>query len=116
MRWEVGTADVKTAFLQAPRRENGNQCTIINPPNIAREAGILRFGGKERWLVRKALYGLVESPKDWAVFRDQQLRTLAWTTYDGRKVKLNPYDGSAFVGGGRPRDGGAIGIRGNLCG
>ena len=87
-RWAVGTADVKTAFLQAPRREQGNQCTIINPPNIAREAGILRFGGRERWRVRKAVYGLVESPKDWAVFRDQQLRTLAWTTEDGRKVKL----------------------------
>ena len=88
MWWAVGTADVKTAFLQAPRREHGNQCTIINPPNIAKEAGILRFGGREKWRVRKAVYGLVESPKDWAVFRDQQLRTLAWTTKDGRKVRL----------------------------
>ena len=87
-QWSVGTADVKTAFLQAPRRETGNQCTVINPPNVAKEANILRFGWKERWLVRKALYGLVESPRDWAIYRDQQLRTLSWTSKDGRKVKL----------------------------
>ena len=61
--------------LQAPRREAGDQCTVINPPTIVKEANILKHGWKEKWLVRKALYGLVESPKDWAIYRDQQLKT-----------------------------------------
>ena len=89
-RWSIGTADVRTAFLQAPRRETGDQCTVINPPTIVKEANILKYGWKEKWLVRKALYGLVESPKDWAIYRDQQLKTLDWTTKDGKKVKLEP--------------------------
>ena len=88
--WSIGTADVRTAFLQAPRRETGDQCTVINPPTIVKEANILKYGWKEKWLVRKALYGLVESPKDWAIYRDQQLKTLNWTTKDGKKVKLEP--------------------------
>ena len=68
--WSISTADVKTAFLQAPRRTTPGKATVITPPSILRESKILNKGNGERWLVTGALYGLVESPKDWAVYRD----------------------------------------------
>ena len=87
--WTLGTADVRTAFLQAPRRESNQKATVIVPPSIVRAAGVLRHGYNERWLVCKALYGLVESPKDWAVFRDQQLKGMSWeSTATGQKLRL----------------------------
>ena len=31
------------------------------------------------WLIEKALYGLVASPRDWCIYRDEVLPTLRWT-------------------------------------
>ena len=55
--WSVGTADVKTAFLQAPRRQTPGKATVVTPPSVWRDAGILRHGSSERWRVTGALYG-----------------------------------------------------------
>ena len=75
-RWCLATCDVKTAFLQAPRREGDGKVTIITPPGVAK--GVLRHGEEERWVVSGALYGLVESPHDWSVHRDKKMRNLRW--------------------------------------
>ena len=37
-----------------------------------------------------ALYGLVESPKDWAVYRDAQLKRMKWKTDDGKEFRVCP--------------------------
>ena len=76
--FSLGTADVKTAFLQAPRRSTPGRETIVQPPAILKEAGVLSYGWAERWKVMGALYGLVESPRDWADFRDGRLRQMSW--------------------------------------
>lgn len=52
--------DVKTAFLNAPVDDS---VVIVEPPRVFRDAQVLRHPD-ELWLVRKALYGLVTSPKD----------------------------------------------------
>ena len=91
--WTLATADVRTAFLQAPRRESNQRATVIIPPSIVRSSGVLRQGCNERWLVCKALYGLLEGPKDWAVFRDQQLKAMSWqstTTGETLRLRLTP--------------------------
>ena len=85
--WSVGTADVKTAFLQAPRRQTPGKATVVTPPSVWRDAGILRHGSSERWRVTGALYGLVESPKDWATYRDKQLRR-SWVSKENEKFQM----------------------------
>ena len=77
-KWAISTIDVRTAFLQAPRRSTPGKTTILVPPAILREAGLLREGGGERWRVRKAMYGLVESPRDWSDHRDATLPLVRW--------------------------------------
>lgn len=49
----------------------------MEPPRIFPEAEVLQSPG-ELWLVRKALYGLVTSPKDWCVHRDQKIKAFEW--------------------------------------
>ena len=88
--FSLGTADVKTAFLQAYRRSTPGRETIVQPPAILKEAGVLYYGWAERWKVTGALYGLVESPRDWADFRDGRLRQMSWRLHDGGRVQLRP--------------------------
>eukprot|EP00435_Cladocopium_sp_Y103_P038480 s1047_g10.t1 len=52
--WCCATVDVKTAFLQAPRREEVKKLTCMSPPSIERE-----ICGDSLWRVRGALYGLL---------------------------------------------------------
>ena len=78
--WNVCVLDVKTAFLYAPVRgseeEGGGDAPLIvvKPPYFLIQLGLLK--GSDRWVVRKALYGLQTSPRDWSVYRDKVLRSL----------------------------------------
>ena len=72
----LGSIDVKGAFLQAPRRSVAQRPTVCEPPNILRQMQLV--GPQEKWLVHKALYGFVESPSDWAQFRDDSMRSMRW--------------------------------------
>ena len=74
--WSVGSIDVTGAFLQAPRR-NTTTATIVQPPRILQQLNIV--SAQERWKVSCALYGLVESPGDWAQCRDQGLEVMKWS-------------------------------------
>ena len=73
------TSDIKTAFLQAPRRLTPGRVTILTPPAILREAQLLQLQG-ERWVVEKAMYGLTESPKDWGDFRNLRMSSMKWSS------------------------------------
>ena len=76
--WDLSTIDVKTAFLNAPVNEAAERGTVIvEPPRIFKEAEVLRHP-TEYWLVKKALYGLVTSPRDWCVHRDQKIKDFKW--------------------------------------
>ena len=82
--WKISVADFKTAFLQAPRRDVGNKCTIVTPPQVLRDLKLMECGDQERWVVKGALYGLAESPKDWACFRDARMMkkvTAGWRVH-----------------------------------
>ena len=85
--WGCATVDVKTAFLQAPRREEKGKLTLVTPPAITKEAQVC---GQEWWLVKGALYGLVESLKDWAVYRDATCKTISWKGETGQHRRLAP--------------------------
>ena len=73
--WSIGTVDVKGAFLQAPRRQ-GSRLSATEPPALLRAMGLTQ--PQELWLVHQALYGFVESPADWAIYRDQQVKAMRW--------------------------------------
>ena len=84
-QWELSTLDVKTAFLNAPAAHDRG-VVVVQPPRIFQEAGVLR-DQKELWLVRKALYGLVTSPRDWCDHRDGKIRNFQWMR-EGRPVRV----------------------------
>ena len=73
--WTGVVADVKCAFLHAPRRQtNVGEIWVIRPPHLLVELGVLQ--PCDRWKINKAIYGLRSSPRDWQVHRDAVLRDL----------------------------------------
>ena len=76
--WGIGTTDIRTAFLLAPRpRDSSTREVIVVPPKVMVEAGVC--GQTERWRVHHALYGFTSSPAHWAVHRDATMTTFNWT-------------------------------------
>ena len=81
--WTGVTIDVKSAFLYAPIRgdaKGSEERIIVKPPNFLLELGIMTKN--DRWWVRKALYGLPTSPRDWGRYRDAEFAKfcLRWGT------------------------------------
>ncbi|CAE7239615.1 RE2 [Symbiodinium sp. CCMP2592] len=75
--WRGLTIDVKSAFLYAPigaEAKGREERIVVKPPSFLTELGILK--STDRWWVKKALYGLPTSPKDWGNYRDQEFRSL----------------------------------------
>ncbi|CAE7271136.1 RE1 [Symbiodinium sp. CCMP2592] len=52
---------------------DGEERIIVKPPALLVELGVLQ--ADDRWHVRKALYGLPTSPRDWGDYRDKEFRT-----------------------------------------
>ena len=75
-RWALAGTDVRVAFLNAPKR-NVNQLTAMEVPYVFKKLGLA--SASDVWLIEKALYGLVASPRDWCIYRDEVLPTLRWT-------------------------------------
>ena len=76
-KWRGFTIDVKSAFLYAPIGAGATgkeERIVVKPPSFLTELGILK--STDRWWVKKALYGLPTSPKDWGNYRDQEFRAL----------------------------------------
>ncbi|CAE7242542.1 RE1, partial [Symbiodinium necroappetens] len=71
--WTGVTIDVKSAFLYAPIRSDTKgteERIIVKPPHFLLELGIMTK--EDRWWIRKALYGLPTSPRDWGRYRDAE--------------------------------------------
>ena len=88
--WTGVTIDVKSAFLYAPIRsesQGSEERIVVKPPNFLVELGIL--DKNDRWWIRKALYGLPTSPRDWGRYRDQEFRNfhLRWNDADYHLVQ-----------------------------
>ena len=78
--WEGATADVRTAFLNAPlmgaTEEDTEPMVLISPPRA-----LIRLGyasPDEVWFAEKAMYGLRQSPKAWGVHRDAVVAKMEW--------------------------------------
>lgn len=71
-RWRGYTIDIKTAFLNAPLGQEGEEALVIlRPPQILVRLGYVKAW--ELWLAIMAMYGLRQSPKAWSVYRDHEL-------------------------------------------
>jgi hypothetical protein len=71
--WMVRAKDVCTAFLNADYYVEG-EMLLLQPPYIYVKAGLV--DPDEYWLVKKAIYGLKESPLLWSKERDRKLAKL----------------------------------------
>ena len=97
----VWSVDIKTAFLNSellprnregaqeavahagtahavrrdsPESENPAEYVVLNPPRVLVSKGVVPVG--TFLIVKKAVYGLDQSPRDWGFTRDAELRTL----------------------------------------
>ena len=84
--WTCGSTDIKSAFLQAPKRSAAHRVTLVKPPQLAVQLGIVPPG--TMWAAEGALYGLRESPEDWTCHRNQCLRKATWRCREqGRRLE-----------------------------
>ena len=97
--WEASVVDVKTAFLYAPVRgsQEGNveaPVIVVKPPYLLVQLGLLK--ATDRWKVKKALYGLQTSPRDWQEHRDKELRTIRLANPEKAKLHQGVTDESLW--------------------
>ena len=81
MGWCVASTDVSAAFLQA-RWPAGRPTYGVIPPKILLQAGLVEPGVV--FIVKRALYGLRESPALWAAHRTETLQGLSVEGEKGR--------------------------------
>ncbi|CAE7879419.1 RE1 [Symbiodinium microadriaticum] len=81
MGWCVASTDVSVAFLQAKWPQDRPTYGVL-PPKILQQAKLVESGVV--FIVRRALYGLRESPALWAAHRTQVLEELSVETKEGR--------------------------------
>jgi len=67
-RWTIRTKDVSTVFLNADYIIVG-EMLLLKPPYIYVKAGLVE--PDEYWMVKKAIYGLKESPLLWSKERER---------------------------------------------
>ena len=72
-KWTIRTKDVSTAFLNADYVVKG-EILLLRPPYIYVKAGLIE--ADEYWIVKKAIFGLKESPLLWSTERDKKLSQL----------------------------------------
>ena len=88
--WSIYGTDIRVAFLNAPRRDE-TKITAMEVPAVFRKLGLA--SSNDVWVIEKALYGLVGSPRDWCLYRDETLPTITWRRLrygrevDGRFIK-----------------------------
>ena len=85
MDWKVMGTDIRTAFLNAKRRDE-TKLVAMTIPAVFKALGLARE--EEIWVVEMALYGLTTSHRDWGVHRDDTLPRLRWhrTDKDGKEL------------------------------
>ena len=83
--WSIGTVDIKTAFLLAPRPDERERLLVARPPRVLVEAGICP--PTELWEISHAVYGLNDAPANWSHYRDRELPQLRFKA-DGHEYQL----------------------------
>ena len=69
-RWKTYSADIKCAFLNAPRQDK-TKLVVMKVPSIYVKLG--KAQADDVWVIDAAVYGLMTSPRDWADHRDKQV-------------------------------------------
>ena len=87
--WTGASADIRTAFLNAPlpREDQDNTLVILKPPALLQRLGYV--GPQDYWMALMAMYGLRQSPKTWSTHRDTVLMGLSWEL-DEEKFYMEP--------------------------
>ena len=90
--WSLCVLDVRTAFLLAPLLFQEERPTLVQVPKMFLMGGICK---ETVWRVKRALYGMVTSPKSWEVYRNSTMSKMKGTIKEG-EITLAPsaVDGS----------------------
>ena len=93
-KWTVSKLDVKGAFLNAPIPEG--ELILVQPPKQWVDWGIV--GKNVVWKLRRAVYGLRQSPKWWSDERDTRLRKLDFIVgTDSYRLQQNDADSQVWM-------------------
>ena len=92
--WRLCVMDVRTAFLLAPLLFQEDRPTLVQVPKMFLLGGVCR---ETVWRVKRALYGMVISPRSWEVYRNKTLAQMRGKVPEG-EVRFVPseIDGSLW--------------------
>ena len=92
--WSLCVIDVRTAFLLAPLLFQEERPTLVQVPKMFLLGGVCK---ETVWRVKRALYGMVTSPKSWEVYRNKTMAEMRGKVKEG-EVTLVPsqVDGSLW--------------------
>ena len=74
-KWKTYVGDVKTAFLNGDATEEARQI-FADPPEEVRQ--MLNMKPHEIFRIRKAVYGLLHAPREWALKLGKELQQQGW--------------------------------------
>ena len=114
-KWITGSLDITGAFMLTPMPVGPDQVRyLITPPAILVQLGLVQPG--EKWLLTHGMYGLRQSPKLWANYRDKMMKEMVfetenrqwrlhqgaaepniWFIYEAGSSCLDPPDGTILV-------------------
>jgi hypothetical protein len=82
-RWTIGTFDIEAAFLNSKpvQRQRTVERELVRLPAMTTALGLVAPWDSYAW-VERSVYGRPESPRDWAVHRDRQLRTMNFGPFE----------------------------------
>ena len=94
MAWSICVIDVRTAFLLAPLLFQEDRPTLVQVPKMFSMGGVCK---ETIWRVKRALYGMVTSPRSWEVYRNKTLAQMRGAVPEG-EVRFVPseIDGSLW--------------------
>ena len=94
MTWSLCVMDVRTAFLLAPLLFQEDRPTLVQAPKMFLLGGVCK---ETIWRVKRALYGMVTSPRSWEVYRNKTLAQMRGAVPQG-PVRFVPseIDGSLW--------------------
>ena len=102
MAWTLCVMDVRTAFLLAPLLFQEDRPTLVQVPKMFLLGGVCR---ETIWRVKRALYGMVTSPRSWEVYRNKTMAEMRGKLPEGEVCFVqSEVDGSLWyilVGGRR---------------
>ena len=94
MAWSLCVLDVRTAFLLAPLLFQEDRPTLVQVPKMFLMGGVCR---ETIWRVKRALYGMVTSPKSWEVYRNKTMAVMKGKVPEGEvKFVSSEVDGSLW--------------------